>query len=124
MTIIYYCRGGYNRFLVVLPKDLSCKTKKAPQTSAELSLYYLCLVVANHVEDIAEIRRALEELPELLEGLQEVGVPIRAGSGLYSHLFEHRAQSLKTLLEAVVIHIGSLRPARLGDSPEAREAHI
>ena len=76
MTIIYYCRGGYNRFLVILPKDLSRKTKKAPQTSAELSLYYLCLIVANHVEDIAEIRRALKELPELLEGLQEVGVPI------------------------------------------------
>lgn len=69
MTIIYYCRGGYNRFLVILPKDLSRKTKKAPQTSAELSLYYLCLVVADHVEDIAEIRRALEELPELLERL-------------------------------------------------------
>ena len=28
MTIIYYCHEGYNRFLVILPKDLSRKTKK------------------------------------------------------------------------------------------------
>ena len=92
--------------------------------SAEPFYMNLCVVVVNHVFYIRRAGCALEKFSEFGETAQGIRIPIRAGSGFYSHLFEHRAQSLKTLLKAVVIHIGSLCPARLGDSPEAREAHI
>ena len=84
----------------------------------------LCVVIVDHVFDIRKICSALEELSKLRETAQGIGIPIGAGSGLYADIFEHRAQSFKALLKAFAVHILSLCPAGLGNSPEAREAHI
>ena len=78
----------------------------------------LCVVIVDHVFDIRKICRALEELSKLGETAQGIGIPIGAGSGLYADIFEHRAQSFKALLKAFAVHILSLCPAGLGNSPE------